>query len=209
MCTRFYIDADNRFVRELKEKAEMTKLAERFRNKTQKSISFGEKRPADIVPVLAPDKENRPAVFPMQWGFRMKKGSLLINARSETAGEKITFAESWKYHRCIIPSSCYFEWKQLTDENGKKKTGDRFAIKPKDSDITYLAGIYRIEDGLPVFVVLTREPSEDVKAIHDRMPLIFSEADIQAWMDIKSEPGELLLKAVTDLSADMAAEHEL
>ena len=61
MCTRFYIDADNRFVRELKEKAEMTKLAERFRNKTQKSISFGEKRPADIVPVLAPDKENRPA----------------------------------------------------------------------------------------------------------------------------------------------------
>ena len=62
----------------------------------------GEIRPTDIVPVLAPDKGGNAAVYPMQWGFRLpagngqragqaKKGMLLVNARVETAAEKVTF----------------------------------------------------------------------------------------------------------------------
>ena len=73
----------------------------------------GEIRPTDIVPVLAPDKGGNAAVYPMQWGFRLpagngqragqaQKGMLLVNARVETAAEKVTFRDAWASRRCIF-----------------------------------------------------------------------------------------------------------
>ncbi|MBQ1404729.1 MAG: SOS response-associated peptidase family protein, partial [Oscillospiraceae bacterium] len=34
----------------------------------------------------------------------------------------------------------------------------------------------------PVFVILTREPGEEIRFIHDRMPLILPEQYIGAWI---------------------------
>ena len=54
--------------------------------------------------VIATGRNGKKAVFPMRWGFQIPGRSLLVNARSETAGEKPTFKESWEKHRCIIPA---------------------------------------------------------------------------------------------------------
>ena len=48
-------------------------------------------------------------------------------------------------------------------------------IQPKNSTMTWLCGLYRIEEGMPVFVILTREPGEEICFIHNRMPLIMPE----------------------------------
>ena len=40
------------------------------------------------------------------------------------------------------------------------------AIMPKAGELTCLCGLYRLEDGYPHFVVLTREPGESVAFIH-------------------------------------------
>ena len=157
----------------------------------------GEIRPTDVVPVIAPNRSGDRAVFPMKWGFTGK--SLLMNARSETAGSKPTFKESWERRRCIVPASWYFEWEHLRGNDGRIRTGDKYKILPKDSAVTWLCGLYRIEEGFPVFVVLTREPGEGIRFIHDRMPLILPERYIDDWILPGTKPEDLLSEALTEM----------
>ena len=56
-----------------------------------------------------------------------------------------------------------------------------------------------MEDGLPHFVILTRSPSDEVAFIHDRMPLIIREQDIDRWINPDVIPEEIASRAVTDL----------
>ena len=84
-------------------------------------------------------------------------------------------------------------------------TGDKYAIQPIGANVTWLAGLYRIEEGYmgfkyPVFTILTRAASPSLQKIHDRMPVMISEADINAWI----HPGKMLkgIRAVTDVVAE-------
>ena len=65
--------------------------------------------------------------------------------------------------------------------------------------MTWLCGLYRIEKGLPVFAVLTREPGEEIRFIHDRMPLIMPEKLVDKWIRPDMKPEELLPCALTDM----------
>ena len=137
----------------------------------------------------------------MKWGFTLPGNKQpLINARVETAADKPTFSESWRRHRCIIPASWYYEWQHYKTDDGKNKTGDKYLIQPKDSSATWLGGLYRIEDDLPVFTVLTKAPTEDLPRIHDRMPLILPEKLIDDWISPSSDPGSLLSQALNEMN---------
>ncbi|MEE3450834.1 MAG: SOS response-associated peptidase family protein, partial [Acutalibacteraceae bacterium] len=74
---------------------------------------------------------------------------------------------------------------------------------------TYLAGLYRIEESrdlkYPVFAVLTRTPTDDLREIHDRMPLILLESEIDKWISPDGEPNEVVAKAVTDVVIEKAS----
>ena len=48
-------------------------------------------------------------------------------------------------------------------------------------------------------VVLTREPSEEIRFIHDRMPLMLREKDVDEWISPDAKPDEVAYRAVTDL----------
>lgn len=201
MCTRYYMDDASEEMAEYIMKARKTKLTESFMRKAARPIvSGGEVRPTDIAPVIAPNSERKPAVFPMQWGFRNPDHDFTVfNARCETAGTKPTFSEAWKSHRCIIPASYYFEWEHIKSTDGKVKTGAKYAIQPAGDDMTWLCGLYRMEDSLPHFVVLTRDPVGELAAIHDRMPLMMSRDMIDAWIDPDADPASLLSGALTDM----------
>ena len=162
----------------------------------------GEIRPGDAAPVIAPNRAGERAVYPMKWGYTAK--SLLINARAETAAQKPTFREDWARHRCIVPASWYFEWEHVIGEDGRKRTGEKYRIKPKDAGLTWLCGLYRIENGLPVFVVLTREPGEEIRFIHDRMPLIMPDELADAWIRPDAKPEELAAQALTQMEFEKA-----
>ena len=70
--------------------------------------------------------------------------------------------------------------------------------------MTWLCGLYRIEEGLPVFVILTREPGESIRFIHDRMPLILPENSIGDWIRPDTRPEDLLGDALTDMIFEKA-----
>lgn len=65
--------------------------------------------------------------------------------------------------------------------------------------MTWLCGLYRIEDGLPVFVILTREPGEEIRFIHDRMPLIMPGDYVDEWIRPDAKPEELVQAAMTEM----------
>ena len=193
-------------LRPIIEEANRSALKERIVDKLGRPlITEGEVRPTNIVPVIAPNRAGARTVFPMVWGFTLPRSSSpLVNARVESASTKPTFKESWERRRCIIPASYYFEWEHLINAaTGKAKTGDKYMIQPKGSEITWLAGLYRIEEmsgiQVPVFTVLTREPSEDIRFIHDRMPAILPREVVEEWIRPDSKPDEVIKTAMTDM----------
>lgn len=158
--------------------------------------SSGEIRPSDVAPVCAPDRKGSLSVFPMKWGF--SGSSLIINARSETAASRPMFRDSWNSRRCAVPASCYFEWEHRETPEGRKKAGLKYRLQ-QDAGLTWLCGLYRLEEGIPHFVILTREPGERLRFIHDRMPLILPDTAVREWIRPDSKPEDLLPLSLTDM----------
>lgn len=208
MCTRYALEKDLPELKEIADEVLQSLLAQRFvATHARPIVTSGEVRPTDIVPVIAPNAKGLKTVFPMQWGFLNKDNKrTLFNARVETAWEKPTFKDAWQSHRCIIPASYYFEWAHFRSPDGREKTGDRFAIQPSGCTLTWLCGLYRIENGYPVFVILTKAPTVELSKIHDRMPLMLPKDRIEDWINPSSNPEELLSYALTDMIIEKAEE---
>lgn len=213
MCGRFFIaeDGENELLEEIIQEA-----ARRQQAVTGvQTVARGEICPGTTAAALAMGKNGRVGAFPMQWGFRRPGGKgLIVNVRSETALDKPLFRESMQCRRCLIPASWYFEWEKRNGQQtlpdavpsfqiqgdapiigrGKHPQKIKYAIRPRNSGLIYLAAIYRYEDAqrLPVFSILTRQPAPEIAFIHDRMPVIFSDAARGIWLDRAADPQEAL-----------------
>ena len=197
MCGRYWID-DGR------ESIELRDIIEEVNRRVivEPVKTSGEIFPADAVPVIASNRNMVPTAFAMQWGYTMPDGKRIINARSETAETRPMFKDGMRQRRCAVPATNYFEWERA----GKAKT--KYAIRPTDGALFYMAGIYRIESGRPVFSILTREPAESIAFIHNRMPVILPRELVRDWTNPQYRAGELLNHAVLDLSYEKAQETE-
>ena len=202
MCCRFFLRAYDPELAPIVERAAASPLLARFQaSHPAELVRGGEVFPGSLVPVVASDRRRNATVFPMLWGFSVPgRKALIVNARIETAAQKPSFREAWQSHRCVVPASWYYEWQRAPEGSARTK----YAIRPKTESITYLCGLYRIENGLPVFVILTREPGAELAQIHDRMPLILPEAAARAWTDPSIRPESLLPLALTNLTAAKA-----
>ncbi len=211
MCGRFFVEGES----ENELLGRMIAEAERRQRAIagDGAVARGEVFPGATLAAMAVGKSGAVGVFPMQWGFHLSpSGRLVINTRSETALEKPLFKASMLERRCLIPCSWYYEWEsapslqvQAEDPPGRRKPKGpakiKYAIQPKAPGILYLAGIYRYEETLklPVFSILTREPSPDIAFIHDRMPVIFSDQTQGAWLDRSTDPRAALALCETQM----------
>ncbi len=204
MCGRYFLE-ESPELRPIVEEMNRSPLLSRFPD-TAAVTQSGEVKPSSVVPVIAMNRAGKRTVFPMKWGFSVPKSGggagLLINARTETAASKPTFRDAWAAHRCIVPASFYFEWQH---DAAKKATGTKYAIQPPDQDVAWLCGLYRMEGGLPAFVILTREPGEEIRFIHDRMPLILPKEQIDAWINPDEQPEATAAFAQTKMLCEPAA----
>ncbi|MBR5932015.1 MAG: SOS response-associated peptidase [Lachnospiraceae bacterium] len=199
MCTRYWINKADPAIDQIIKEMQKSPLIDRFLHKQASPIlASGEIRPTDVIPVIAPDKTGQKTVYPMKWGYRLDTKYPLFNARSETAAEKPLFKEDWQRHRCIVPASYYFEWSSAAPVK------EKYAIQPANATMTWLCGLYQINDGLPYFVILTREPVGELANLHDRMPLILPENKITDWIRPETDPSTLLPFALTDMVLEKA-----
>ena len=110
----------------------------------------------------------------MAWGFpRFDGKGLLINARAESAMERKTFRNSVQHRRCIIPAKGFYEW---------DKSKEKFSYERKDAPILYMAGCYNWYKDEERFVILTTEANSSVAPVHNRMPLILEQEELEEWV---------------------------
>ncbi|MBR3742421.1 MAG: SOS response-associated peptidase family protein [Clostridia bacterium] len=213
MCGRFFIAEEG-------EDELLTMMIEEASRRQQaivgeSAIAKGEVFPSATVAALAMGKHGNVGAFPFQWGFhRADHKGLIINTRSETALEKPIFRASMQERRCLIPCSWYFEWEtrdgqesmldgisslQIQQESVSKTHRQniqkiKYAIRPKQKGLMYLAAIYRFEDSqrLPLLSILTRDAAKEIAFIHDRMPVIFSDRTRAEWLNRAADPCAVL-----------------
>ncbi len=110
------------------------------------------------------------------------KKSMNINARSESIFQKITFRDSFKSRRCIIPINGFYEWEV---EDKEKKP---FFVSDIKNDYMALAGIwdewFDIELNMKIVTValITCDANEKLSKIHHRMPVVLGKKDFNTWL---------------------------
>ncbi|MBR0464897.1 MAG: SOS response-associated peptidase [Clostridia bacterium] len=191
MCGRYYIEPD---VDDIRFREALDALNRRALSDPVKTR--GEVYPTDRVPVMALSRKLRPSAFAMTWGYALRDGRRVINARSESASVSPLFRDGFARHRCVVPASRYFEWKR----DGARPV--KYAIAPAGQSALYMAGVYTLRDGLPEFAILTRSASDSVSFIHDRMPVIFSSSAADRWLDPDADPASVLVSALGEMNCE-------
>jgi putative SOS response-associated peptidase YedK len=178
MCGRFTLIAPGEAVADLFQLSTAPSLAPRF--------NIAPTQPVAAVRVNRESGERELTHF--QWGLipswakDPSIGSRMINARSETAAEKPSFRTAFKYRRCLVPADGFYEWQKL---NGKKQP---VRIHMQDGKPFAIAGLWEhwsSPDGSEIesCTLLTTEPNELLKPVHNRMPVILAPKDFELWLD--------------------------
>lgn len=150
--------------------------------------------PSQDVPVVAEDRHGR-RVGLLTWGlvpgWVEEPGSGIINARAESVADKPSFREAYERRRCLVPADGFYEWRK---EGGSKVP---YWIHPPSGGLISFAGIWERwsrpgAEPRHTFAIITVDASEDVAAIHDRMPVVVAPEDRRRWLDRSSERNELL-----------------
>lgn len=176
MCCRYYYEDFERELRELMKAEQVVKLSELPSAETARR----DIHPSQAAVVIHGSSQGNGGqngiigASEMVWGFSnpMKKG-LIINARAETAREKMTFADSIARRRCVIPASGFYEW----DPHKAK-----FRFTSAGGGLLLLAGFYREEQGVPRYTILTTEANGSMIKVHDRMPVMIGRNEIRPWI---------------------------
>lgn len=135
------------------------------------------------------------------WAKDPAIGNRLFNARAETVAEKPSFRSAFQKRRCLIPADGFYEWQK----GGKVKRPFYFFLK--SGEPFGFAGLYEtwtLPEGEPIrtCTIITTEPNELVRPIHDRMPVIVPKETERSWIDPLNRSREQLLSLLQPFPSD-------
>ena len=169
-----------------------------FLSKRELERAFKAECPFDLPPryniapgqtgaVIRAEGSGKRTVSLMKWGLvpswskDPSIGNRLINARSETAGEKPSFRSSFRRRRVLVPANGFYEWKK--ERRGKQP----YFIHRKDGNPLAMGGLWESWEGgegyLETYTILTTQAVPPLMSLHDRMPVIISAENIDIWLD--------------------------
>ena len=151
--------------------------------------------PTDPVLAVRRTEDGGRDIGRLRWGLVpgrwAEQGRPLINARAESLERQPAFTESFHERRCLIPADGFYEWHE--DEHGKRPVW----INRADGELFAFAGLWaalpeRKGDGvLYSCTIVTCDPNELIRPIHDRMPVVLRPELEAAWLDPEAEPDDL------------------
>jgi putative SOS response-associated peptidase YedK len=153
--------------------------------------------PTQLAPIVREGEDGRQLTL-LRWGLvpRWAKepaiDARMINARAETLLEKPSFRRPFESQRCLVPAGGFYEWQKV----GSSKQS--YLIRRRDREPIAMAGLWErwvdpaSKAPLETFTIVTTAANELIRPIHERMPLILSPSDFDAWLASDEPPVELL-----------------
>jgi putative SOS response-associated peptidase YedK len=134
------------------------------------------------------------------WSYVVGDGARrLINVRGESVGSGAGFREAFASRRCVVVTDGFYEW-----PGGKGRPPTLF--HRADDGLVLLGGLYQRprggddhpRDAYPRFTVLTTRPSAPIARVHDRMPVIVPEAQLDRWLEGEPAAAAALIAPAPD-----------
>jgi len=194
MCGRFTI------VRDLSTIAARygVELAERRHSRPRYNVA-----PQQTIPTVAIGKDGKRKLVDMVWGLSPPWGSQVINCRNDKlASNNFYRGMIFGGRRCLIPFDQFYEWQDLPS-GGKQPWAIQVKARPQA-----FAGLWQTVKGesgaAPALrcALITVEPNELIKPVHDRMPAILDDDDAALWLGEKPVADSELLDMVRPYPAE-------
>ncbi len=152
----------------------------------------------DVAAVrIAPEGRARRELARLRWGLIPSWakdptiGNRMINARVETVPDKPAFRSAFRRRRCLVPADGFYEWQKA----GSRK--QPYFVRMADGKPFAFAGLWERWEGpggdVSSCTLLTTEANDLLAPIHDRMPVILSPAEFDAWLDPETQDPRKLL----------------
>ncbi len=146
--------------------------------------------PTEPVPVIVEAASGDRQVAIAAWGIAPHRPGgrpfLACNARAESLTERPTFRPLVARSRCLVPASGWYEWTAVA---GGKAKQPWYSTDPDADDLLGLAGLldrWVDGDGTPraaCAIVTTAAATDDLRALHERMPVVLPRTAEAAWLD--------------------------
>lgn len=163
MCGRYYVDTDNLDI----------KLISKKLSEDMNMFKTGDVFPSDNALIVIEGRTPKPVIY--KWGFPISGSSkLIINARSESIGQKQMFKSAMNCRRCIVPTNGFYEW--------QKPDNKKLLFNYERESVLYLAGIWSVFNNQRCFSIITRDAEAPVSDYHNRMPLIVKKENVRQWL---------------------------
>jgi putative SOS response-associated peptidase YedK len=128
------------------------------------------------------------------WAKEKSIGARMINARSETLGEKPSFRNAFRRRRCLILADGYYEWQRSATVK------QPYFIAFEDGQPFGMAGLWErwrdpaTGEPLESCCIVTTSPAPTVAHVHDRMPVIVPPDAYAEWLDSNNEATDRLAR---------------
>ena len=205
MCGRFYVDEGTareieQIIRGVDLRIQKMRTGDIYPSQSAGILTCHSQQKNPLSAGPAAEKSPALELNEMHWGFpQYQKKGLLINAKAETVLERRTFRESVLHRRCVIPARQFYEW----DLDKNKVTFFR-----EDRAVLFMAGFYnRFQDEVR-FIILTTQANASVSPVHNRMPLVLDEGELEDWVYDDKFTEYVLHKTPTELRREQEYEQQ-
>lgn len=132
------------------------------------------------------------------WAKDVSVGQRMINARSESVGERPSYRGPFARRRCLLPADAFYEWAPVA--GGPKQP---YLFRAADGSVLALAGLYDWwrDPALPAedpaswllsTTILTTAARGAPAEVHDRMPVVVPGDLRGGWLDPDLPGAEVL-----------------
>jgi putative SOS response-associated peptidase YedK len=150
-------------------------------------------------------------LIPVRWGLipwwakDLKTLPLMVNARAEQVAERPAFRDAFKYRRCLVPASGFYEWQSRRKGPKQPFLASPGRIHPGGNELIAFAGLWETWHGpdgseIDSATIIVTDANAALAPIHDRMPVVLPAEDFATWLSPESDAAELqrLMRSAPD-----------